>query len=188
MLLIRPLPPIPCSGNRKRLARRVLLIQTRRAALAAELAKRPKFGARRGVFDDPEDGLPLVEPTVVLCKPARLNWGDTDREFRDIRRAVARSIATARALADTLEEDADEIAAARIASGSAWAECEHLAHVVFNYEPLTIRDIFLRAEMLTMHYGDDGLDELLQSDCPATRLLGGLLDACWKVGGAANVG
>ena len=59
---------------------------------------------------------------------------------------------------------------------------------MFNYEPLTIRDIFLRAEMLTMHYGDGGLDDLLQSDSPAHRLLGGLLDACWKVGGAANVG
>lgn len=186
MLLIRPLPPIPCAGRRQRLVRRFLLIQTRQEEFAAELAKRPKFGARRHLFDGAGDGPPVTEPTVLLCKPARLHW-DADREFRDIRRAVALSLSTARALREIPDDEADDYAAARLEAARAWAECEHLAHVVFNYEPLTIRDVFLRAEMLTMHYGDDGLSDLLESDCPAERLLGGLLDACWKVGGAANV-
>lgn len=185
MLLIRPLPPIPCAGRRQRFARRFLLIQTRQSAFAKDLAKRPKFGARRYLFDGPGDGPPVTEPTMMLCKPARLNWND--REFRDIRRAVARHQAAVHAQANVPEDEADDVAAAQLASGLAWSECEHLAHVVFNYEPLTIRDVFLRAEMLTMHYGDDGLSDLLASDCPAERLLGGLLDACWKVGGAANV-
>lgn len=185
MLLIRPLPPIPCAGRRQRFARRFLLIQTRQNEFAAELAKRPKFGARRHLFDGPGDGPPVTEPTVMLCKPARLHWDDS--EFREIRRAVAKHFAAGSAMAALPSEDGDDYAEARMAYGLTWAECEHLAHVVFNYEPLTIRDVFLRAEMLTMHYGEDGLDELLTSGCPAMRLLGGLLDACWKVGGAANV-
>lgn len=189
MLLIRPLPPIPCAGaagRRQRSTRRFLLIETRQKAFAESLSKRPRFGARRYLFDGPGDGSPVTEPTVLLCKPTRLNWDD--REFRAIRRAVARHNAASHVLAALPEEDPDEYADARMAFERTWSECEHLAHVVFNYEPLTIRDIFLRAEMLTMHYGDDGLDDLLQSDSPAHRLLGGLLDACWKVGGAANVG
>lgn len=186
MLLIRPLSPISCAGRRQRFVRRFLLVQTRQKEVAAELAKRPKFGERRNVVEGPESGPPMVEPTVMLCKPARLNWDDDD-EFRDIRRAVGRQFAAARSLSDVPDDESDDYAEAQRAYGHAWAQCEHVAHVVFNYEPWTIRDIFLRAEMLTMHYGDDGLDELLKSQWPAHRLLGGLLDACWKVGGSANV-
>lgn len=130
--------------------------------------------------------MPLVtRPIAMLCTPARLQWDDV--EFKAIRRAVAKQHAAMLTLSDTPEEEGDDHAQARLAFGLTWAECEALAHAVFTPEPQTVRDVFLRAEMLTMHFGDGQLAELLDDDRPGVRLLGGLLDACWKVGGAANV-
>lgn len=167
MLLIRPLPQSTRAGRRLRAPRRFLLIET---------PPRPRFGQRRYVFDD----IPLVtRPTAMLCAPARLDWNDA--EFRAIRRAVSKHQAIVSAW------DGDHGTPDHLAYCEAWAECEALAHAVFTPEPETIRDVFLRAEMLTMHYGDGCLSELLEANCPAERLLGGLLAACWKVGGAANV-
>lgn len=180
MLLIRALPPIPRAGRRPhQAARRFLLIETK---AAPAFVTPPRFGRRRYVFDD----MPIVtRPTAVLCAPARLEWNDP--EFEAIRRAVGKQQAAEHALGNTPEEEADDHAQARLAHGLAWGECEALVHAVFTPEPQTIRDVFLRAEMLTMHFGRGGLNGLLEDTCPARRMLGGLLQACWKVGGAANV-
>lgn len=179
MLLIRPVSPRPF-GRSGRTVRRYLVIEKR-------YRPRPKIGIRRYVFDD----LPTVTgTTAMLCTPARLEWDDV--EFQEIREAVAAHFVSLQELAakspDNDDEDAkDARSAAQLKFGCTWGECEHLAYQVFSPEPQTVRDLFLRAEMLTMHYGDGQLDELLESDRPAHRMLGGLLQAMWKVGGAANV-
>lgn len=179
MLLLRPLPPTTRAG-RHSVGRRFLLIETKKTKPG--FAPPPRFGRRPYVFHD----IPIVtRPIAMLCAPARIEWDDP--EFRDIRRTVGEQHAAMHRLTDTPEEEADDHAQARLAYSLAWGECEALVHAVFTPEPLTIRDVFLRSEMLTMHYGDGCLSELLDSPCPATRMLGGLLDACWKVGGAANV-
>lgn len=172
MLLIRPLPPIPRAGRRLRAPRRFLLVET---------SPRPRIGARRYVFDDMPT---VIRPTALLCAPARLSWGDC--EFIAVRQAVA-AHHMAIAARDALDEDDEEFGFARVAVADTRAECEALAYGVYTPEPLTIRDVFLRAEMLTMHFGSGRLSDLLEADDPAHRMLGGLLEACWKVGGAANV-
>ena len=173
MLLIRPVSPRPF-GRSGRTVRRYLVIEKR-------YRPRPKIGQRRYVFDDLST---VTGPTVMLCTPARLEWNDV--EFRDIRQAVAKHFAAGHRLAE-LSDEHEDFPRAQVDFGLTWGECEHLAYQVFSPEPLTIRDLFLRAEMLTMHYGDDQLAQLIDSECPAHRMLGGLLQAMWKVGGAANV-
>lgn len=176
MLLIRPLPPIPRAGRRFKSGRRFLLVK---AKPVKPPYVPPRFGQRRYVFDD----IPTVtQPIAMLCAPARLQWDDV--EFRAIRRAVVKHQALARRQG---ELEGEEETQARLATLLAWSECEAVAHAIFTPEPETIRDVFLRAEALTMHYGDNCLSELLESRYAEERLLGGLLAACWKVGNASNV-
>lgn len=176
MIAVRHLTPRPF-GRSGCAVRRYLVIEKR-------YRPRPKIGVRSYVFDDITT---VTRPTVMLCAPARIEWDDF--EFRDIRAAVSAHFEAGRKMsAAEFARDEDALRKAEVEYGRTWERCEHLAFQVFNAEPLTVRDLFLRAEMLTMHYGDGQVeDELLNDDCPAHRMLGGLLQAMWKVGGAANV-
>jgi hypothetical protein len=178
MLLVRPVSPRPF-GRSGRTVRRYLVIEKR-------YRPRPKIGVRSYVFDD----IPTItQPTVMLCAPARIEWDDF--EFRDIRAAVAAHYEAQRKLCDAedgADGDRDALIKAKLEYGRTWDVCQHIAYQVFNAEPQTVRDLFLRSEMLTMHYGAGQLSHfLLESHDPGHRMLGGLLEACWKIGGAANV-
>jgi len=116
----------------------------------------------------------LIEPRRRLIAPAV--------QIGTIRKAVAAHFAAGEAW-DGAADGSPEHQAFLSTS----AACEALARSVFEPEPSALPDVFLRAEMLTMHYGDGQLSELLEDDCPAHRMLGGLLQALWKVGGAVNV-
>ena len=151
MLIVRSSSP-RSFGPSGHTIRRYLVIEKR-------YRPRPKIGVRSYVADD----LPtLTEPVVFFTRPALLNLDDF--EFCDIRAAVAAHYAAGRRLSEAeAKADKESLIGAQLEFGRTWGKCEHIAHQVFNAEPLTIRDLFLRAEMLTMHYGDGQLlDELLE--------------------------
>lgn len=175
MVLIRPLSPRPF-GRSGRTVRRYLVIEKR-------YRPTPKIGFRRYVSDDLP---PLTTPVTYFTRRAQLKWDDV--EFRDMRAAIGAHFAAGRALgvAEGAGDDDAEMEA-RVAFSRTWSECQHYAAQIFNSEPQTVRDVFLRAEMLTMHYGDGQLDELFEYGCPAHQMLGALLQAMWKVGGAVHV-
>lgn len=179
MVLIRPLSPRPF-GRSGHKVRRYLVIEKR-------YRPRPKIGVRSYVADDMPT---LTKPVVFFTRPARLEWDDL--EFRGIRSAISAYYEAGREMSATKEKDengevSEEFLRAQNEFRRTWAVCKDMAYHVFNTEPLTVRDLFLRAEMLTMHYGDGQLDELFDYGCPAHSMLGGLLEAIWKVGAAANV-
>lgn len=165
MLLIRPLPQSTRAGRRLRAPRRFLLIEARSTARAA--------AARGRTIEETFHGF-------LYCPVQDL--GLRDAEFEAVRNAV---LTHQRAVHSW--DGSHDGGSAQLAYEEAWAACKAVAQSIFDQEPCCIRDVFLRAEALTMHYGDGCLYELLESPCPAERMLGGLLAACWKVGGAANV-
>lgn len=173
MLLLRPLPPTTRAGRRSA-GRRFLLIETRQAKPVVR---------RYCVADD----LPMLrQPVVFFTRLARLDWDDL--EFRDVRRVVSAAHDTTRTLGECpADDESDEYRKAQATYRDAWEECDMVASHVFVPEAETVRDLFLRAEMLTMHYGDGQISELTESAFPGHRMLGALLQAMWKVGGAANV-
>ena len=173
MLLLRPLPPTTRAGRRSA-GRRFLLIETRKAK---------PIVSRYMVADDHRE---LRKPVVFFIRPTRFEWDDF--EFRDVRRVVSAAQAATWALGEcSADDESDEYRQAQAVYRDAWEECDMVASHVFTPEAETTRDLFLRAEMLTMHYGDGQISELTESAFPGHRMLGALLQAMWKVGGAANV-
>jgi hypothetical protein len=133
-----------------------------------------------------DDSPETRKPIAFFLRKARFTWDDL--EFRDVRRVVSAAQAATWALGDCpAEDESDEYRQAQARYRDAWEECEMVASHVFTPGAETTRDLFLRAEMLTMHYGDGQVSELTESAFPGHRMLGALLLAMWKVGGAANV-
>ena len=116
----------------------------------------------------------LTVPVGFFSRPARLVW--RDGEFLEIRDVVARAYS----------ENGTGFAKARHA-WSADDEFRMLAAKVLREPAETVRDLFIRSELLTRYYGCGQINHLTGSDCNGQRLLGSLVQACWKVGGAAHV-
>jgi hypothetical protein len=122
------------------------------------------------VSDDPL----LTAPVGYFVRLARLVWRDGN--FLEIRDRVAHAFA----------ENGTAFGTAR-RSWSADDDFRMLATKVLRDPAETVRDLYLRSELLARYYGRGQINQLTGSDCPAQRTLGSLVQACWKVGGAANV-
>ena len=138
-----------------------------------------------------DGGPPLTVPPAFFIRPARLVWRD-DADFVEIRQIIGAYYSVLEPVGATPAEAAERFADPELAEAHArWLracwECEALAAPHLAREPQNIRDVFLRSELLTMYYGHGQISELTGSECAAHRMLGRLVEACWKVGGAANV-
>ncbi|WP_072396429.1 hypothetical protein [Hyphomicrobium sp. CS1GBMeth3] len=134
---------------------------------------------------------PLTVPPAFFTRPARLIWRD-DGDFVELRQIVGAYFAALEPVGGTTEEACNRLADPELREAHArWLracwECEAMAAHHLAREAENVRDVFLRAELLTMYYGRGQLSELTGSDCAAQRMLGRLVEACWKIGGAAHV-
>src|SRR5690349_16734276 len=112
--------------------------------------------SRRSVLSS----MPLITvPLGCFAEPARLNFDDSD--FATVRKAVRSHLTANAALGEMADCDRMHTKVKRQFDDS-WALCTTLATEIYNAPAMTVRDVFLRAETLTMFYGG-GMNDLLES-------------------------